>query len=369
MAYRPSYLVVLSSSCQLYSGTGTALFDWMRYAREAFDFSLLIDVGDARNFGIARRFCEREGVRLYPSPPLPQPGCPDFGVADVGDVLRSRPWRFVECVSWANSATNLAVLENRPPGAVLLFTPHTQPLDTLTGFELQHSVEPVLARMFRESDAVFVDSRSELDDRPDAAAVAPRAHHVRLGVDDAVFHHAAVEPRHQIVCLGDFAEPRKRLDLVYAAFRRCLQADPGLTLAIAGNRSLDLDAPADLDARVARHGYVELPAVVRLLRESEALLQLSDFEAFGLPIAEALCCGTPVIIPDQPIGRDVFDGLPGVTFVDRERPGEVARALRDGPPAPERRAEIARCAGERFSFAATYGRKLRIVRDLGGRAS
>jgi hypothetical protein len=71
MGFRPTYLVVLSSSCQLYSGTGTALFDWIRYARDAFDFSMLIDVGDARNFRLAREFCARQDVRLIPSPPLP----------------------------------------------------------------------------------------------------------------------------------------------------------------------------------------------------------------------------------------------------------------------------------------------------------
>jgi glycosyltransferase involved in cell wall biosynthesis len=290
-------------------------------------------------------------------------------VADVGLVLGSHRWDYVECISWANAATNLAVLAHRPPASRLLFTPHTQPLNTLQGFEQLHSVEPALTRMLQESDAIFIDSGTELDDYADRLGTPGRTHHVRLGVNDGLFHFEPVASRHQLVCLGDFAEARKRFDLVLAAFRLCLREDPSLTLAIAGNRSLDLEVPRDLEPSIVRHGYVELPVLVRLLRESRALLQLSDFEAFGLPIAEALCCGTPVIIPDQPTGRDVFGGLPGVTFVNRETLGDVAAALRRGPASPDERRNVAQQAGERFAFVNTYGLKLQIVRALRERTS
>jgi glycosyltransferase involved in cell wall biosynthesis len=359
--------VVVSSTCQLYSGTGTALFDWIRHAREALDFAVLIDVGVRRNYDIIRAFCRDQRIALLPSAPMPIPGCPDYGVADVEIVLRSRRWDYVECISWANAATNLAVLENRPADTMLLYTPHTQPRETLQGFEQFHSVEPVFDRMLREADAVFIDSPRELAPYEDRFDPADRVHHVYLGVNDEVFVHRDGEVRNRIVCLGDFAEARKRIDLVLGAFARCLQDDPGLKLEIAGDRSRDLDLPRRVARNMVRHGYLDQPTLVRLIQESKVLLQLSDYEAFGLPIAEALCCGTPVVIPDQETLRDIFGDLPGVALVPQKSADAVAEAVARVPVDTSTRRLIAAEAGRRFSFARTYGRKLQIVQSLARR--
>jgi glycosyltransferase involved in cell wall biosynthesis len=363
-AVRPTYLIVLSSTSQLYSGIGTTLFDWIRYAQHAFEFTMLIDVGDARNFEIARRFCRRHRIRLLPSPPLQQVGCPDFGVADVGLVLQSGNWDYIECISWANAATNLAVLAHKPDASTLLFTPHTQPLSTLRSSEQLPSVMPVFEEMLRRSDAIFIDSRDELKPYERTVGSSDREHHIYLGVNDEVFGYAPVEPRNQILCLGDFAEQRKRTDLMLDAFARCLKDEPGLTLALVGNRSLEVDLPVAVAGSVRRHGYVEQPTLVRLYRESRILLHLSDFEAFGLPIAEALCCGTPVVITDREPVRSIFGDLPGVHLVGHDMLAGVASALRRAPTDPAGRRSIAERAHERFAPASTYGRKLQVVKAL-----
>ncbi|MBZ0266916.1 hypothetical protein K8I85_02070, partial [bacterium] len=267
---------MLNSTCQLYSGTGTALFDWMRLAREHLDFTVLIDAGVTRNFGIARRFCREQGIPLIPSAPQPLPGCPDYGVAATGTVLTARRWDYVECVSWANAATNLAVLENLPPDATLLFTPHTQPLDTLPDHERHHSVTPVFERMLAESAAIFIDSPGELEPYRDRVDPGDRVHRVDLGVDCGTFSYEEGDVHDRVVCLGDFAEARKRVDLVFGAFAACLEGSPSLTLEIAGHRSEELAVPRRIRARTNRHGYIDREDLVRLVRESKVLLQLSD---------------------------------------------------------------------------------------------
>jgi hypothetical protein len=110
---KPSYLVVVASSCQMYSGTGTAIFDWIRFARDDFDFSILMDLEDATNFGITRRFCDEQGIPLHVSRGLKLPGCADTGVRDVATRLSQQAYDFIECVSWANASTNLSVLAAR----------------------------------------------------------------------------------------------------------------------------------------------------------------------------------------------------------------------------------------------------------------
>ena len=162
MSVRPSALVVTSSSCQLYSGTGTVLFDWMRNARDAIDFSLMIDTGEAINFHLAAQFCREMDIPLLPSEPEQVPGCPDFRPISVARALAARRWDVVECISWASAATNMEVLANRPAISRLIYTPHTQPIWTLSMPERFFMVTPTFERMLQASDLVVEDTPREL---------------------------------------------------------------------------------------------------------------------------------------------------------------------------------------------------------------
>lgn len=85
----------------------------------------------------------------------------------------------------------------------------------------------------------------------------------------------------------------------YALLRRKLPAPP--RLVVAGQRNPGLSDPArivrayGLDGAVLLPGYVpdaELPA---LYRGAEAFVFPSLHEGFGLPVVEAMACGTPVL--------------------------------------------------------------------------
>lgn len=52
-------------------------------------------------------------------------------------------------------------------------------------------------------------------------------------------------------------------------------------------------------------GYVSDRKLNTLYNRAEALLYLSSYEGFGLPIVEALACGTPVIASDIPCVREI----------------------------------------------------------------
>ena len=71
-----------------------------------------------------------------------------------------------------------------------------------------------------------------------------------------------------------------------------------------------------------------------------ALVLLSDFEAFGLPVAEALMCGTPVVATYGGRSNDsLFAGLPGVELVDNhdQAGGAGSAILRAGQGRRSRR--------------------------------
>jgi glycosyltransferase involved in cell wall biosynthesis len=363
---RPNALVAVSSSCQLYSGTGTALFDWLRYARDAIDFSLLIDTGEPVNFGLAARFCDEAGIALIPSEPEQVPGCPDFRPAGIGRALQSRRWDIVECVSWASAATNMEVLANRPDSR-LIYTPHSQPLWTLPGNQRFFMVPTVFRNMLRTSDLVSVDSPNELA-AFEASLIDPaRILHVPLGVDTRRFSPGpdpGLEGEARLLTVADFREHRKRPDLVLKAYDAALAVNPGLRPVLLGRDSERLAISPYMAARAERLGFVSKDELIRQYRSARALLLLSDFEAFGIPIAEALCCGTPVIMHDQPEPVSVFGDLPGVTVVRNTDLNAVRDALlAHAARIPDRQA-IAAAAADRFGFANTYGRKLARVLSL-----
>ncbi len=363
---RPTALVVISSSCQLYSGIGTLLFDWIRFARQAIEFSLLIDTADFRNVGIALRFCEATGTELLLSAPNPTPGCPDHGVRDVARILDSRPWDMLECHSWANAATNLDVLSGLRSGTRLIFTPYTQPIWTLPDWQQFFMVLPVFRRMLETADSTILLSPIELDDYDVDDGIMRRTLFVPGGVDTAIFSHADMLVARNVLCVCDFAEPRKRADLLFAAVAKAAQHDPGLRLTIAGSGSTTVEVPAGTGGRVTRLGYVSRERLVREYRTAGVLALLSDYEAFGLPIAEALCCGAPVVINRQPQLERIFGDLPGVSMVTNSDTAAVADALlRRLDDAGDRRL-IAASAAERFALDATYGRKLAHVLALCG---
>jgi glycosyltransferase involved in cell wall biosynthesis len=102
-----------------------------------------------------------------------------------------------------------------------------------------------------------------------------------------------------IVSLGRL-DPRKRLDLLLEAFRLVLLEHPGATLRIAGRQGYTPQLPLieRFPARDRVRYQPEIPRweVPELLREAALLVQVSENENFGSSVAEALACGTPVVV-------------------------------------------------------------------------
>jgi glycosyltransferase involved in cell wall biosynthesis len=88
----------------------------------------------------------------------------------------------------------------------------------------------------------------------------------------------------------------------------------------------------------------DLPSLYRL---SSAVAVLSHSEGFGLPVLEALACGTPVLVPAAGAQAEVA-GAAGIE-VDARSPGSVAdgleRALAERVERRRRGVERARAFG------------------------
>jgi glycosyltransferase involved in cell wall biosynthesis len=129
-------------------------------------------------------------------------------------------------------------------------------------------------------------------------------------------------------------EPRKNLEMVVRAFSELctysnLPRQPWLVLTGAagwGNTSItDIATELGVMDRVILSGYVpdaELPA---LYSGSLCFLYPSLYEGFGLPVLEAMQCGTPVIVSDRSSLPEVV-GDAGL-IVDPDNPTLIADSM------------------------------------------
>ena len=138
-----------------------------------------------------------------------------------------------------------------------------------------------------------------------------------------------------------------------------------LEARLAGRRA----AVGESGARVLFHGGASEAEYADLLRRATALVTLSRAEGFGLPVAEAMAHGTPVICSDLPIFQEVAGaGTPayrGVPLDGDRAAALVARVRELEDPAEFARASRASAAqAARFSWDRSARALLRLARRV-----
>jgi glycosyltransferase involved in cell wall biosynthesis len=171
-------------------------------------------------------------------------------------------------------------------------------------------------------------------------------------------------------------EPRKNIGRVLEAFRLFLKRSGGGTrgqLVVAGSRDFAHGKMYRLLTEGARLGPGEVVYTGYLSREdlnllycgAVALVFPSLYEGFGIPVLEAMACGTPVIVSRATSLPEVA-GDAGL-YVDPHRPEEIARAMEELASHESAREALVRKGFERikcFSWEETARRTLEVYQSL-----
>jgi glycosyltransferase involved in cell wall biosynthesis len=126
-------------------------------------------------------------------------------------------------------------------------------------------------------------------------------------------------------------EPRKNLDRLVDGFRRA--GLDGCRLLVAGMRGWGgVDVSGD---NVEWLGSVPDEELARLYRGARCVAYVSLYEGFGLPVLEAMACGTPVVAGRNAAAEEVAGGA--AVLVDPLDPNAIAAGLAE---AIDRREEL-----------------------------
>jgi glycosyltransferase involved in cell wall biosynthesis len=89
--------------------------------------------------------------------------------------------------------------------------------------------------------------------------------------------------------------PRKGAEYLLALAARLEAEQSNLQIVIAGSSDAEYREAASRRTNMLLCDYVGIDVMPRLMRDARALLCLSRHETFGIPVAEAMAAGTPVI--------------------------------------------------------------------------
>ena len=166
---------------------------------------------------------------------------------------------------------------------------------------------------------------------------------------------------------------RKRIDVLLHVFAALRESFPGARLVRAGGPftpgQIELAERLNLNGSVVVLPHLERDVLAAVYRRAAVVVLPSEREGFGLPVIEALACGTPVVASDLPCLREV-GGRATVYCAVGDVPAwteALTRLLLDKTESPRRFVELraaARAQAAKFTWAEYAKRMVSIYQEL-----
>lgn len=203
------------------------------------------------------------------------------------------------------------------------------------------------------AEAILVNSHATAARLHAHAAAPPPVTVAPLGVERLDLPRVTPPPAPRFLCIGTI-EPRKNhallLDL-WEEMQRTRRPEAIPHLVLIGRRGWAneavfrrLDRSPVMGTTVHEAGAVDDAALARLMAGAKAVLFPSFAEGFGLPLAESLAAGVPVIAADLPALRETGGDVPDYLGPDDPAAWQAMIDAYAAPGSPVRAAQEARLA-------------------------
>jgi glycosyltransferase involved in cell wall biosynthesis len=210
----------------------------------------------------------------------------------------------------------------------------------------------VVPRAARRADHILAGSERTKRDIVELYRIAEEKITVTLYGADAAFAPGGTRGDYLLFVGG--VQVRKDPQTALAAAKAV-----GLPLVVVGpEREPELAAALRAGGADLR-GYVAKDELVDLYRGAQALLLPSRYEGFGLPVLEAMACGTPVVVAGDQAMREV--GGDAAEYADD---GDFTAAVRRALADRERLSTAGIARAKLFSWEETVRRTVAVYRSL-----
>lgn len=207
-------------------------------------------------------------------------------------------------------------------------------------------------RVARQLKHVTCPSECAKRDIVDAFGIDPeRITPIPLGVDRQAFFCMSDVPKapRRLISTASADTPLKGLPILLKAYHQLLQDDPEIELIVIGKLrdgvALNTLRALGLEDKVVFKSGLSREDLAREFNRATIAITPSLYEGFGLPAAEAMSCGTPVIVSDGGALPEVA-GDAGIV-VPKGNPQALASAIASLLENPARRDAVAKACLER----------------------
>ncbi|MBN9398159.1 mannosyltransferase [Candidatus Saccharibacteria bacterium 47-87] len=237
------------------------------------------------------------------------------------------------------------------------------PFFVRAGWWLYHQVYWPQRMLLKGGDIITTVSHTSADDLKKARMTNKPIHVIYNAPQKftkyPVKHEKTIK---NIVYMGSFMPYKNAETLI-----RGMQWLPGRTLhllsRISPERKTELQTLVPEGAQVVFHNGVSDDEYERLLADDAILATASLDEGYGIPVAEAMAMGVPVVVSDIPVFHEV--GASGALYFDPAKPEDFAQKVcqLDNPKFRKQQIDHGLKHMKQFSWNASARALLKAIKD------